>query len=319
MPREKIEARSYLALALKREEPQDILSEFEYRDDILAQFNVGGFQAQDIDFLIPEIPTVPPPDIPGAGSDSCKPLPDLARNLLPNIDNVVETKLGELSIPGLIISAIKTALTPIKSAIEAIGLGSVTGLAVDALLTGLGVVVAALTPATLIPVVGGAIQEAVTFFKTARDSLGATKGCDKSKIAIEPASCSVVADIYRASVKTAAENFPGANDANNEELKNLNLDLGRSPGVSIASSNDALLASRPIFATSLLDQFRQEIIEQADSNALKLYAQSDLAVLVSISNGLEACPHVAADLEAAAKELAEEYEAMGEDEDEDEE
>lgn len=88
---------------------------------------------------------------------------------------------------------------------------------------------------------------------------------------------------------------------------------------SIASSNDALLTTRPIFSASLLDQYRHEIVQKADSDALKQFVQADLAVLISISNALEACLHVAADPEAAADELAEEYEALAEEDEYDDE
>ncbi|KAF9910202.1 hypothetical protein EC991_007129 [Linnemannia zychae] len=314
----KQEAQSYFARALNREEPQDTVSEFDYRSNILAQFNIGGFQAQDVG--IPDIGHL----IPDKGKDICGSIPEIARAISPNVDGLVSSLLDPSHVPALIISVVSTVLVPIKAALDTLGLGDVTTFAIDALLSGIDVLILAIQAVANLPIIGDVAKGLQSGLRTIRDTFSTIKACNKSKVAIEPSSCNLIADMYRAAVKTAAEKFPGAYDANNEELKSLISAsvalLGVMDQYSIASSNDALLASRPIFSTSLFDQYRQEIIEKADSDALKLYAQSDLAILVSISNGLEACLHVAADPEAAAEELAEElaeeYEASGEDEDE---
>ncbi|KAK3843955.1 MAG: hypothetical protein J3R72DRAFT_96283 [Linnemannia gamsii] len=330
------ETQSYFALAIQREEPQDTVSEIAYRSTFLAQFNIGGFEEQTLPIPpipgvpVPTIPDVPVTTIPGVPVptipvtvpdipllDPCKSLPELARNVVPKIDGMLEGLLKQNHITDAIIAVIKAAVTPLKAALESIGLGGVTTVALTALNVALTGLILALQPLVLVPVIGTFIQQAVDIIGAIRDSFGTVKNCDTSKMSIEPATCSVLADVYRASVKYAAENFPGANDASKEELKNLISAsvavLGIMDQFSIASSNDALLASRPIFSASLLNQFRQEIVEKADSDALKEYAQIDLSILVSISNALEACLQVAADPEAAAEELAEEYEAMSED------
>ncbi|KAG0273606.1 hypothetical protein BGZ95_010599 [Linnemannia exigua] len=348
------ESQSYFALAMQRDEPQDTVSEFEYRSKILAQFNIGGFQEQDVAIpgvAVPTIPGIAVPTIPGVDVptipvptipvptipvptipvtvpdipqiDPCKSIPELARNLVPKMDGLIDGVLKQNHITDAIIAVIKAAVKPVKAILESIGLEGVSNAALTALNTALTGIILALQPSVVIPVIGPIIQQGLDIVSAIRSAFNTVKNCDKSKMSIEPATCSVLADVYRASVKFAAEKFPGANDANNEELKNLISGavavLGVMDQFSIVSSNDALIASRPIFSASLLDQYRQEIVEKADSDALKQYAQADLAILVSISNALEACLHVAADPVAAAEELAAEYEAMGADDEYDDE
>jgi hypothetical protein len=306
-------------MVLQRDEPQDTVSEFEYRGDILARYNVGGFEAQDLPLLpvptLPEVPVV----TGGAGTgDPCKDVPNLVGTILPGIDDLADTVLKPLNLPDVIMEVLKTGIIAIKAVLKPIGLGDLTDLAFGAVHTALSAVITALTPLTLLPGVGTLASKAIEFINPFIKIFDSAHGCDTSKIAIEMSTCSTLADMYRISVKTAAQSFPGANDANNEELKNLISAsvaiLGLMDQTSIAGSNDALLSTRPIFSASLLDQYRQELIQKADSASLKQFAQADLAFLISISNALEACLRVAADPEAAADDLAEEYEAMGDDE-----
>ncbi|KAF9138361.1 hypothetical protein BGX30_009256 [Mortierella sp. GBA39] len=306
---------SYFALALQREDPQDTVSEFEYRGDILAQFNIGGFEAQTV---------APPPSTEHEETgDLCKDVPDFVKKILPGVDTFVDGTLGPLAIPDTVKTVIKAAIGTVKVALEKIGLGDISDAAFGAVNTALNAVVSALKMTIVVPVVGPLIANVVDFITPVLQIFESVQGCDKSKIAIEPATCGDLADIYRVGVKSATQSFPAASDANNEELKNLISAavsiLGLMDQSSIASSNDALLTTRPIFSASLLDQYRQEIVQKADSDALKQFVQADLAVLISISNALEACLHVAADPEAAADELAEEYEALAEDDEYDDE
>ncbi|KAF9284925.1 hypothetical protein BGZ88_009736 [Linnemannia elongata] len=299
---------SYFALALNREDPQDTVSEFEYRGDILAQFNIGGFEVQ---------PVVSPPSTEHEETgDPCKDVPNLAKTVLPGIDTFVDGVLGPLPILDGTKTIIKTAIDTVKSALQKISLGDNSDEAFGAVHTALSAVISALKMVTVTPNVGPLISKALDGIAPFLKIFESVRGCDKSRIAIEPATCGDLANIYRAGVKSATQSFPATSDANNEELKNLISAavsiLGLMDQSSIASSNDALLTTRPIFSASLLDQYRQEIMQKADSDTLKQFVQTDLAVLISISNALEACLHVAADPGAAADELAEEYEAIAE-------
>ncbi|KAF9151411.1 hypothetical protein BG015_006702 [Linnemannia schmuckeri] len=151
-------------------------------------------------------------------------------------------------------------------------------------------------------------------------------GAGSSKIAIDPSLCFPLADIYRGIIQDAVNDNPALNlpaDAS-EDLKRLAsgtltiLDLiGKN---SIAATNEALLASRPIFAADILDQYRTELIRVTMDDEIKGYAVASLGTVVGVSNALEACLRVAADPVAAIDELNEELEAQAfyNDENEDE-
>ncbi|KAF9136954.1 hypothetical protein BG015_002939 [Linnemannia schmuckeri] len=305
---------SYFALAMQRDESQDTVSEFEYRGDILVQFNVGGFESQAETL---------PSSTKNEGGDPCKDVPNLVKTVLSGIDTLVDAALDQLPIPNTLKIIIKTAIDTVKSDLEKIALGDISDVIFGAVHTALSALIEALKSVTGTPVVGPLIEKIVENITPLLKSFETVRGCNKSKIAIEPATCGNLADIYRIGVKAATQSFPSANEASNEELKNLISAavsiLGLMDQSSIANSNDALLTTRPIFSASLLDQYRQEIVQKADSDTLKQFVQADLAVLISISNALEACLHVAADPEAAADELAEEYEAFAEDDEYDDE
>lgn len=157
-------------------------------------------------------------------------------------------------------------------------------------------------------------------------NLFAQCGEGSSKIAIEPSSCFALADIYRGVIQDAAGDNPALNlpaDASEDHRRLASgsltiLDLiGKN---SIAATNEALLASRPIFAADILDQYRIELIRATTDDEIKGYAVASLGTVVGVSNALEACLRVAADPVAAIDELNEKLEAQAlyDDEDEDE-
>ncbi|KAF9354729.1 hypothetical protein BGX26_007446 [Mortierella sp. AD094] len=149
-----------------------------------------------------------------------------------------------------------------------------------------------------------------------------------SKITIEQSNCNNIADMYRQAIAESIKISPALNlpaDAS-EDLKRLAagslsvLDLMDKS--SIATTNDALLASRPIFAADLLDQYRSELLRVATTDDIKTYAQAALGASVGISNALESCLRIAADPIDAIDELNDELEAQAyydEEEDDDEE
>ncbi|KAG0335526.1 hypothetical protein BG000_007450 [Podila horticola] len=146
-----------------------------------------------------------------------------------------------------------------------------------------------------------------------------------SNISIEATTCNNIADMYRIVVAETAKTSPALNlpESASADLRRLAagslsvLDLmGKD---AIATTNEALLATRPIFATDLLNQFREELL-RAESSDIKMYAQRDLSVVVGVSNALEACLRIAADPVAAIDDLNEEMESVDsyeEDDDED--
>ena len=75
---------------------------------------------------------------------------------------------------------------------------------------------------------------------------------------------------------------------------------------SIAATNQALLDIRPIFAASILEKYRLEIVRLSGDNKDAMnYAVSELGIIVAVSNALEACLHIAAGPVTAAKEINE--------------
>ncbi|GJJ75983.1 hypothetical protein EMPS_08341 [Entomortierella parvispora] len=122
--------------------------------------------------------------------------------------------------------------------------------------------------------------------------------------------CSLLADIYREGVIASAQYAPKVSESASEEMKRLTSGshavLGLMAKTSIASKNDDLLATRPIFATRLLENYREGLLQQPLEEDWKEYAQVNLGLLVSVSNSLEACLHVSADPVAAADGLEEE-------------
>ncbi|KAG0084552.1 hypothetical protein BGZ93_006157 [Podila epicladia] len=143
----------------------------------------------------------------------------------------------------------------------------------------------------------------------------------KNKPFFEATTCNNIADLYRIAVAEAAKTSPALNlpESASADLRRLAagslsvLDLmGKN---AIATTNEALLATRPIFATDLLNQFREELL-RAESSDIKMYARRDISAVVGIANALEACLRVAADPIAAIDDLNEELEAADSDDEE---
>ncbi|KAF9081299.1 hypothetical protein BGX27_004990 [Mortierella sp. AM989] len=149
-----------------------------------------------------------------------------------------------------------------------------------------------------------------------------------TKIVIDQSHCSSLADLYRQVIAESIKINPALSlptDAS-EDLKRLAagslsvLDLMDKS--SIATTNDGLLASRPIFASDVLDQYRSELLRVATTDDIKDYAISALGTSIGVSNALESCLRVAADPIGAVDELNDELEAQAyydDDEDEDDE
>ncbi|KAF9432819.1 hypothetical protein BGZ76_010290 [Entomortierella beljakovae] len=180
-----------------------------------------------------------------------------------------------------------------------------------------------------------ALNPTLTVLDTLQTLLTQNIGCFNSgllQLEIQQSNCNQLADFYRQVISEAIMVNPALNlpaDAS-EDLKRLAagslsvLDLMDKS--CIATSNDALLASRPIFAADVLDQYRSELLRVATTEDIQTYAQAALGAAVGISNSLEACLRVAADPAGAINELNDELEAQAyydeadeDDEDEDDE
>ncbi|KAG0339548.1 hypothetical protein BG000_001844 [Podila horticola] len=152
-----------------------------------------------------------------------------------------------------------------------------------------------------------ALDAAVTCFATA----------SKIENQFNVATCSVYADIYRGVIdEVESKPIEVPSDASEGLKRAISgaqsvVDLSKS---SVATTNEDLLTTRPIFMADVLDQYREEVNRLATSDDIKNYAQLRLSSVITSSNTLEVCLCIVADPEAAAEELDEELDAM-EDED----
>ncbi|KAG0254350.1 hypothetical protein BG011_005812 [Mortierella polycephala] len=169
-----------------------------------------------------------------------------------------------------------------------------------------------------IPFLGDTFINLAATLNSISSSIKGLVGCagGATKTLLESTHCSGIADLYRAAVAASVKVSPALSmpAEASEDMKRLAtgsltvLDLMSKN--SIATTNDALLTTRPIFASDVLDQYRIEMVRVADSDDIKAYAQASLAATVGLSNALEACLRVAADPVGAIDDLNDELEAQ---------
>ena len=334
-----LDGQNYFAAALQRDEPEDTVSELDYRSSILAQTDQPEFQAEGFfDFLFPtsahlpsiSIPTglpiptipIPPPVIP---KPNCTDIAGILTGLVPGLDSVTSNATA-VPILGTIGTEIKGKLTELAS--------DILGIVAAPLTTAIAAIKSALQAIANIPIIGTIVKPILGIIDTILKVLSTLKGCGpsiplplpvgESKAEVEPeAQCSAIADLYRSLIKDSIKQSPVVPESATEDLKRVTAGslslLSLMDSSSIASTNDAILATRPIFSGDLLDQYRREMVHLSSENDdLRKFAQTNLALIVSMSNALEACLHVAVDPVGAAEDLAEEYDAMAEEAEEDE-
>ncbi|KAG0020529.1 hypothetical protein BGZ82_011576 [Podila clonocystis] len=123
--------------------------------------------------------------------------------------------------------------------------------------------------------------------------------------AVAPAQCFELADFYRGSVANTLEH-PPALDEMSAEIKRLVMSKS-----SIAPMNDDILTIRPIFGTTELLQYRDELLHLSQSEEIQKYARA-LSVIISSLNALKACISIAAVAKAAEGSNEEIYEVEDE-------
>ncbi|KAG0222780.1 hypothetical protein BGW42_006334 [Actinomortierella wolfii] len=162
--------------------------------------------------------------------------------------------------------------------------------------------------------------------------LATLKGQEKdqviNKMAFEVDQCSVLADLFRATVEGVASIQPLVY-VNNRRINNNGTDSDMSPQLwraiegaqatvelskqAVAPSNEDLLKMRPTFAAKLLAQFQREIVNLARTEELRRYGEVALLSVIASSNALEACLRIAADPQGAVDELNEELDSSEDD------
>ncbi|KAF9911592.1 hypothetical protein EC991_003056 [Linnemannia zychae] len=249
-----------------------------------------------------------------------------ANNLINLVEKATDNIIGSIPLVGPVIGPmIKQFIAPIKGLISGIDTGSISTLATSitsvlntaiGLLRGIG-----------LGVLGSFFIPLIDIIANIKDVLQTVLICKSSggiKAKFELESCSLMADIYRSTLTQAAEAYANLPKDQAEELQRY-LDgamatIENASKTSIAPSNDALLASRPIFPADVLEQYRTEIVRNSNNNdAARAYAVANLGSVVAFSNGLEACLRIVADPTAAAEEVNEDEDEDFEDEQDDEE
>ncbi|KAF9959098.1 hypothetical protein BGZ72_010338 [Mortierella alpina] len=297
------------AFAIERGESQDIVSELEFRSTLFEQKDHADFQAEG--WFDPPRPPIPA-TLPNL---NCTAAPGTVSTLLSELSGILDPLetgtfmdlLGEF-IEGSLSSLLKAvakganivAVTTIKAVISALTMALTMISEVDGLKYIVKPVLDLLSHLALaLNTLSGCLSPPLTKTGNAKNEVLQQKQQQSGTVAQD--QCGAIADLYRILLKGAIKQCPVVPESASQELKrvlagsSLVLDLMES--TSIAKNNEALLDARPIFSAGLLDQYRREVMHLAEneSEEIKAFAQTDLAMTVSISNALEACLHVAAE------------------------
>lgn len=204
-------------------------------------------------------------------------------------------------------------LSPDSQNVDSSNMGG-TVLAIDSVLSMLNFMTGS-TPGLSLPANPQAL-------KNIKEGLASMLMCSTvGSASIEQASCFEIADLYRSILADVLANAPAIPADASEDLQRYSAGAQAIHQIvsknSIAAKNEALLASRPIFAAELLDAYRVEMVRAGAKDDVQSYAINSLSLVIGSSNALEACLRIAADPAAAAEDLNDELDAL-EDEDEDE-
>ncbi|KAK3828307.1 MAG: hypothetical protein J3Q66DRAFT_394604 [Benniella sp.] len=321
------EPQTYFGLALQRDDARDIVSEFEYRGAFLSQ---SALSQQPMLAESTSRPAMVQPLIFPA--PNCTNYEETLKSILPAIPAQLDVIVSKLPVDELVkngVSAALSALTDlVTKGVEAITISLAQGasVALEALKLALGALATHEELADFVGKVVDVLTEVQDYCQMCITC--STTGGDTTVLSkLQQVNCNSVADVYRSMVKDSIKTTPAIEGSASEDMKRaaagsasvLNL-MDKS---SIASSNENLLAMRPVFAGNLLDQYRQELIHlTSDEDEMKPYAETNLGLVINMSNALEACLRVAADPATAAEEFAEESDFLADEddwEDEDEE
>lgn len=284
-------------LAFQAEELSNAMSELEFRAEFLAYLDESSSS------------------VIKAEADNCEGAKQITKNAFEvakaTLDVVAALPvLGEML--GYVKEAIDNAFHVVDDTIESANAASyhAVNLAFAAAKSVLNAISFGPFKAVFAPIISTLDKVQTAVNSLVRCATGATKW------PFQQDQCYDLANMYRIVVTQATKTSPALNlpAETSEDLKRLAagslslLDLLDKS--SVASTNEALLASRPIFAADVLDQFRIELLRVGNTQEIQNYAQVALGTVVGISNALEACLRVAADPVGAIDELNEELDAL---------
>ncbi|KAF9420794.1 hypothetical protein BGZ94_009038 [Podila epigama] len=291
---------------LTPEEFADAVSEIRFRADILDLI-----ESYRTTFEAASVPDAPP-------KPKCEDLTDAIAKVMDVIRVPVE-QIGT-SVPFLKVT-LNTLLATVAS-LSTLTLTTVTAPVLQSVGAAVKVIGAILGTLYFIPGLSAITVPVNNLLDTVHTTLNCLAG-GQFRLLVDSSLCYHIADFYRIAVAESVKANPALNlpESVSDDIRRLTagslsvLDLMEKHAIS--PTNEGLLAVRPIFATDLLNQYREELL-RSDSPDIKNYAEGQLAFVVGVSNALEACLRVAADPVAAIDDLNEELDAEDQDEDEDE-
>ncbi|KAF9129950.1 hypothetical protein BGW39_003606 [Mortierella sp. 14UC] len=238
----------------------------------------------------------------------------IINNLVDMVINHVTSLLGD-SLENPVAGILNMTIQPIRLLISSINfdaIGAAAGAIFPILETAIGLLKSlSLGPLSMVimPIVS-VLEKIETILRTV---IICKSGFNQlpAALAIQPKSCSLMADIYRSTLAEAAAGYVNLlMDVTGElqrYLQGAKATLDNASKTSIATTNEALLAVRSIFSADILKRHRLKILRNSgDSDSIKKYAFVDLGSVVAFSNGLEACLLIATDPAAAAEDIDEE-------------
>ncbi|KAG0084553.1 hypothetical protein BGZ93_006156 [Podila epicladia] len=119
--------------------------------------------------------------------------------------------------------------------------------------------------------------------------------------------CSELADLYRGAIAHSLAFRPAVPEDASADIRRLEagaaavLEILRTS--SIAEDNIDLLEMRPIFGTSELEMYREELLHLTTSDEIKQYAAVTLTMVIGSSKALKACLRIAEDPVEAFEDL----------------
>ncbi|KAF9289515.1 hypothetical protein BGZ68_009205 [Mortierella alpina] len=276
------------SLAIGRDESQDVVSEREFRSTLFEQKDHADFQAEGW-FDPPKSPI--PATLPNL---NCTAAPGTVSMLLSELSGILDPLetgtfmdlLGEFiegSLSSLLKAvakgATKVAVTTIKAVISALTMALTTISEVDGLKFIVKPVLDLLTHLALaLNTLSGCVSPPLVKTGNVKNEQQPA-----AVVAAPPAQCSAIADLYRVLLKGAIKQCPAAPESASEDLKRVLFG-----SLSVLDLMDSSSIAE--------NHYRREVLHLAgnENEQIKVFAQTDLAMMVSISNALEACLRVAA-------------------------
>ncbi|KAF9583465.1 hypothetical protein BGW38_009402 [Lunasporangiospora selenospora] len=292
-----------------------IVSEVDFRKTFLSVFD--DFKGQG---FVDNANPVPLSDPNPASTDPMPPpmteCGPIKIDILAGINGAIDflSTISPLPFLGVIKVAINTAATLINSLIG----GTQSRVVVEFVFKGLE---QALQAVSNIPIVGAIIKPVLPIINDIEAKVKNLLACmfrgNSAMKVIDEGHCTLLAGVYKDMIAESHQHYSSMSTFSSPDIQRLVAGTARilvlMEKTSIADDDEHLLSMTPIFAADLLGEYRRELIQVADTDELKMYAQAELALIMSMSNALEACLKIAADPVWALEDLGHAYEKSRQD------